>query len=303
MLLGKNATNDPWTIEVIETTRIKSRQKMQISSLSFDKDELRRFCDILQERAHAAAEIETSLFLKNDQSDEEYRNNLQTLRESFTLKVTISGKNGEELWGTINEVFNSVNFPEEVKSVYIDSQSTLNHVHKYYPHNYFVVLLDFSKPKILDFSLLPSVGTPNGSNLEVSGYDATWVNGVFSELKSYITSKSSTLSIVHRHSIYDVLLWTLGFPLSFWLCNQLSNSITELTLESTLFENALYLYIFIATLLLFRLLFHYLRWMCPLVEFRTSGNKMLAHRVVFSVLSIGWFGQFAYDIAKWFINA
>ena len=49
---------------MIEKTKIKSRQKMQISSLSFDKDELRRFCDILQERANAAAEIEASLFFK-----------------------------------------------------------------------------------------------------------------------------------------------------------------------------------------------------------------------------------------------
>ncbi|HHF3091924.1 TPA: hypothetical protein ACPJ00_000787 [Vibrio diabolicus] len=287
------------SVVVIEKTKIKSRQKMQISSLSFDKDELRRFCDILQERANAAAEIEASLFLQNDQTQEEYERNLVTLRESFTLKITIAGTNGEELWGTISEVFDSVNFPENVKSLYVDSQSTLKHVHNYYPHNYFVVFLDFSKPKVLDFSLLPSYGTPNESNLEVSGYDATWVNGVFSELKNYISSKSSTLSVVHRHSIYDVLLWFMGFPLSFWICSRFSPYIENLKISSVFFESALYMYSFVATLFVFRLLFHYLRWVCPLVEFRLANNKMLMHRAIFGVLSVGWFGQFAYDLVKW----
>ena len=71
---------------MIEKTKIKSRQKMQISSLSFDKDELRRFCDILQERANAAAEIEASLFLQNDQTQEEYEKNLRTLARVLYLK-------------------------------------------------------------------------------------------------------------------------------------------------------------------------------------------------------------------------
>jgi|GEM_PF-2154682 len=287
----------------MESTRqpkINNRLKMDISSLSLDKDDLRKFCDILQERAHSAAEIEVGLFEKREQTDEQYAENIKTLRESFNLNITISGKNGEELWGTIEEVFDSVNFPEEVKSLYVDSESTLRHVHNYYPHNSFTIFLDFNKPKIFDLSLMPSHGTPNESNIEVKGYDATWVNGVFSELKKFIDYRSSTLSVVHSHSIYDILLWVLGFPVSFWVCSKFSTQIESVFSSTNAFAtSALYLYTFVATLFIFRVLFHYLRWVCPLVEFRGKGNKMLAHRAVLAILTIGWFGQFIYDIVKW----
>lgn len=283
--------------------QISNRQKMKVSSLSLDKDDLRKFCDILQERANSAAEIEVGLFQKNEQTDEQFEANKQTLKASFKLNVTISGKEGEELWGSIEEVFESANFPEEVKSLYVDSEATLRVIHNYYPHNSFKIFLDFTKPNIFDFSLMPSHGTPNESNIEVKGYDATWVNGVFSELKKFIDKRSSTLSTVHNHSVYDVLLWVLGFPISFWVCYKLSTPIVNVFGSSNSFAtSALYLYAFVATLFMFRVLFHYLRWVCPLVEYRSKGNKMLAHRAFFAFLCIGWFGQFLYDIAKWLLK-
>ncbi|PSV99585.1 hypothetical protein C9I89_21770 [Photobacterium lipolyticum] len=275
---------------------------MNVSSLSLDKEDLRRFCDILQERANAAAEIEVGLFEQNNQTDEQYAENIKTLRESFLLRVTIAGKDGEELWGPIDEVFCSVNYPEQVKSLYVDSESTLRYAHNYYPHNTFKIFFDFSKPRVFDLSLLPSTGTPNESNVEVNGYDATWVNGVFSEIKKFLDNRSSKMSFVHNHSVYDVLLWILGFPLSFWVCSKLSSTIEEAVVDNAFINSALYLYTFVATLFIFRVLFHYLRWVCPLVEYRCKGNLMLAHRALFSILSVGWFGQFLYDIAKWIIK-
>ncbi|GJQ59743.1 MAG: hypothetical protein D8M57_13020 [Candidatus Scalindua sp. AMX11] len=281
-------------------TKINNRQKMDIASLSLDKVTLRKFCDILQERANSAAEIELGFFKRNEQSHGEYEDNRKTLRESFKLKITISGKDGEQLWGSIVEVFDSANFPEEVRSLYVDSESTLRHVHNYYPHNSFQIFLDFNKPKIFDMSLLPSQGTPNQSKIEVQGYDATWVNGVFSELKQFIDKRSSTLSIVHSHSIYDILLLVLGFPSSFWVCSKLSNQIeTAFESGSVFVINALYLYVFVITLFIFRVLFHYIRWVCPLVEYQSKDNKIFAHRAVSALLCIGWFGQIAYDVVKW----
>ncbi len=221
--------------------RINNRLKMDVLSLSLDKEDLKKFCDILQERANSAADIEVGLFEKREQTDEQYQANIETLRNSFELKITVSGKNGEELWGTIEEVFNSVNFPSEVKSLYVDSESTLRHVHKYYPNNSFKIFIDFNKPKIFDLSLMPSRSTPNESNVEVKGYDATWVNGVYSEIKKYINERSSTLSIVHAHSIYDILLWVLGLPASFWVCSKLSTHIESAFSQSNTFAtSALY---------------------------------------------------------------
>ncbi len=77
--------------------------------------------------------------------------------------------------------------------------------------------------------------------IEVNGYDATWVNGVFSELKSYVDARGSTISKVHNHSVYDILLWVLGFPISFWVCSKFSASIeNSFGNENTFVVSALY---------------------------------------------------------------
>lgn len=290
-------------MDSIKQPRINNRLKMDVVSLSLDKEDLKKFCDILQERSNSAADIEVGLFEQREQTDAQYKANKEIIKNSFELKITISGKNGEELWGTIKEVFSSVNFPDEVKSLFVDSESTLRHVHNYIPNNSFKIFMDFNKPKIFDLSLLPSRSTPNESNIEVKGYDATWVNGVFSEIKKFINERSSTLSIVHAHSIYDILLWVLGLPASFWVCNKLSSQIeSAFAPDNTFATSALYVYAFIATLFVFRVLFHYLRWVCPLVEYRSKGNKILVHRAILAVLCLGWFGQFIYDMAKWLVT-
>lgn len=277
--------------------QVKNKLSMKVTSMSLDKEDLKAFCDILQEKANASAEIEVPLFQQNQQTDEEYKANLETLRKSFKLNFTLNGKNGVQLWGKAEDVFSSVNFPDDVVSLYVDSENTLKHGYNYYPHNSFKVFFDFSKPNVFDFDLMPSHSTPNESNIEVSGYNPTWVNGVFHELKMFIDNRSSTLSIVHNHSIYDMLLWVVGLPVSFWLCNKLSPEIdAAFSVDNTFFTNALYLYVFVITLICFRIMFHYVRWVCPLVEFRYKNSKVVAHRLVIFGLNLGWLGTIIYDM-------
>jgi hypothetical protein len=286
-------------MEQNQRVNIKNRLKSKITSFSLDKDNMRKFCNILQERSTAAGEIEVQKFDRGNKTEEQYQENLKTLRESFELRITVNGINGEELYGPIDEVFNSANFPDNVKSLYVNSDHVLRVVHNYYPLNSFEVFLDFSKPAIFDFSLMPNQGTPNEANYQVQGYDATWVNGVFNEITSFIKQRSSTLSIVHNHSVYDVLLWVLGFPLAFWICFKLSSNIERIGVgTNAFFKNAIYLYCFIAALFAFRILFHYLRWVCPLVEYRSKENKILAHRIVLGALLIGIVSTFVTDMIK-----
>ena len=84
---------------------------------------------------------------------------------------------------------------------------------------------------------------------------------------------------MHNHSIYDVLLWFIGFPLAFFVCWKLSNFITT-TFVNAFAISALYFYSFIVSLFGFRVLFHYLRWVCPLVEYKQENSMMLIHRGV-----------------------
>ena len=164
---------------------IKNKLSVPIKSLSLDKDELRKLCNILQERSESAAEIERSEYPKNEADPKKYEKDIGLLKEAFKIKVTIVGSDGKQLYGYIDEVFDSPNFPDNVKSFHVNSEAILRTVYNWYPKNSFDLFLDFSKPTVFNFNLMPSYETPNQSILNVHGYDATWPNGVFQEINEF----------------------------------------------------------------------------------------------------------------------
>lgn len=278
---------------------VRNRLKRQIRSFSADKPDLEKLLQVLQERSYAAADIELSHFNKGDHSEEEYERDKKRLREGFELKLTITGTDGKELYGNISELFGSPNFPDELKSIYVNSEIPLTAAYKYYPGNSFILFLDFTKPDIFDFSFMPSQATPNDSNITVTGYDATWVHGIFNEVNTFVEKRPSHLPWLHRHTVYDILLWALGFPFGFWSAYKLSGVVKAIFGNISIFvQSAAYVYIFLAALFLFRILFHYGRWICPLVECTTPDNKSLKHRIFLGSITVGLIGKIVYDVIK-----
>jgi len=226
------------------TSSLRNRLTQKLISCSFSKDDLIRLCQILEERNNAASELEVKYCDSLNKNNQDISDKIRLLRDSFGIQVTINGMDGEELYGSIADVFNSPNFPEKVKSLYVNSESTLKALYNWYPRNSFELYLDFTKPDLFDFSVVPSDRTPNASNLIVSGYDATWANGVFNEIIKYIEKKPTSLHVLHYHSIYDLLLWLMGLPLGFWTAYKSSKFIESLFGQfSTFVQNAAYLYI------------------------------------------------------------
>ncbi len=233
-----------------------------------------------------------------DQADEAYEKDKELLKEGFQLKVLINGNDGQQLYGSISEIFDSPNFPDEPLSILVNSTNMLRS-YNYYPRNSLNLFLDFSKPQVLNFSLLPSQATLNESNISVSGYDSTWVHGVFNEINTFIDKYPSQFTWIHKHSVYDLLVWTIGLPLSFWIVYRLSGILNKLFGNFSVFvQSASYVYVFFATLISFRLLFHYARWVWPLVEYDSVKNKALKHRVAFGVISLSVVSTFIYDLVK-----
>lgn len=269
-----------------------------IRSFSTKKEELYNLLKILQERSTAAGDIEIANVEKIGEAEEKNEEIKKELRERCELKVTLKGIEGQELFGSIDEIFNSPNFPEEISTIFVASD-TLLRVVNYYPRNSFKLFLDFTKPAMLNFSFLPSQATPNNSNITVEGYDTTWVHGVFNEINSFIDKHPSKLTWIHQHSVYDLLVWLLGLPLGFWSVYKLSGWLNKIFGSFSVFvKSAAYVYIFLLTLILFRILFHYARWIWPLIEYQSPRNKALKHRIVLGVIFIGLIGKLIYDLIR-----
>lgn len=288
---------------VDEPIPVKIRLSKPMISCSIDKAGLRRLAEILQERANAARELELAQFGPQGLPADELKRKRAVLSECFVLKLTINGTDGRELFGTIREVFDSPNYPDEVASVIVASDNTLRAVHNYYPRNAFRLFLYFAKPAVFDFRILPGLDTPNPSKLEVEGFDATWANGVFREIDAFLSDNPSHLSIVHRHTIFDLMLYAIGIPFAFWLCHKATSIIQQLVPESGFLQNAIYVYIFITAIILFRILFHYMRWMLPVVEYRAPTSRALLHRATLAALLLSVFGAFVYDIVKYLLGS
>lgn len=286
-------------MENTQTSLIRNNLVKQIRSLSISKSDLKKLLEILQERNRSAGDIEISHFKQMDQTDEQFEQNKKTLKNGFELRITVNSKDGVELFGSIDDIFNSPNFPDDIGSIYVNSDTVLKANYNYSPGNHFSFFLDFNKPEPLNFSFLPSQATPNNSNISVVGFDATWAHGVFNEFDSFLKKHPSKLTWLHKHSIYDLLLWIVGFPFGFWACSQLSPLLNKVFGHfSSFVQSASYVYIFLASVFLFRILFHYTRWIWPLIEYQSPQNKAFKHRITLGTIILGLVSAIFYDIIK-----
>lgn len=80
------------------------------------------------------------------------------------------------------------------------------------PGNKCILNLDFSRPEVFNFTLLPSQETLNQSNFNVQGNDVTWVHGLFHEVEKFISDRPSTFRLLHRHTTYDQVQITTKVP-------------------------------------------------------------------------------------------
>lgn len=274
---------------------VKNKFSKPIDSLAINKDNLLRFLRLLQERANSACEMECN-HVESLIATENLEKTKEDLRSCAALRTTVVGHGGEELFGSIEEVFDSVSFPEQVKSLYVSSDTIYRSKFNYFPRNRFEVFIDFSKPKVLDFSFFPSDMTPNNSTFNIEGFDNTWVNGVSSEVDKFFIKHSSKLSGIHKNSIYDLIVWTLGIPMAFWTCYKISPHIDSY--YSSFMKNALYVYVFFLSLFILRVLFHYFRWLYPKIQYKSAKDSSMIHRSFFYVVTTGIIIAFIYDILR-----
>lgn len=262
-----------------EAPHLRTRLKQEVLFCRLSIEDLRSLCAQLQERANSAADIEWS-HIKDRFKDNREQAEAE-LRDGFVLRVSISGQAGADISGLAEEVFSSPNLPSDISSLYVHSGMPLRTLYNYVPRNAFELFLDFHRPHVLDFTVLPSSPTPNGSTFLVDGLDASWANGVFYELQAFF-DRHRAIRWLHKQMVYDCILWVVGLPLSFYVCYRLSPLLK--TWDSDFLRAALYVYAFLLMLLIFRAFFHYARWVFPAVEFIHSRSRVTVHRA--AIISI-----------------
>lgn len=265
-------------------------------SLRVTREDLRLLLDTLQAKALAAATLELTPEIVAGRTPQEIASLRDALREAYTFFITVSGFDGSQLSGTIESVFGMPSFPADVATVFVDSATKFRN-QKRTPRNYMTLFIDFQRPAIFNFNLMPSHATENASNFKTWGLDEVWVRGVYHEVESFVKQRTSGARWLHKHSIYDVLLFCIGFPFAFWLAYRSQPLVLKLG-TSQFVAAAGYVYVWMAALWGFRALFHYARWIWPLIEYSRANSRASVHRGACGLLATIFLFPAAYDLAK-----
>lgn len=102
---------------------------------------------------------------------------------------------------------------------------------------------------------------------------------------------------LHRPAIYDVLLIFAGLPIAIWLTYRVglllpSGKVSQIIVGAT------YVYTFLATLSVFRVLFSYSRWVFPKVEIESELRSPSRHRAIWAAILIPLISSVLYDVMR-----
>jgi hypothetical protein len=197
-------------------------------------------------------------------------------RSAGQLAIIVYGADGEQVaMSSLNDL-RSQRLPDAITTVTYDSAISLKTYYNLEPENRFRLVLDFSEPPGFDKYNPNDQPTPNSSNLEIIGPNATWVTGVHEAILGFLRKRGTRRGWLHSHSTYNLYQWFFAIPASLWVVfrgDQLFSS-TFQQLHVAL-RGAVYVYLFLLAFLLARIVVYGVRWVFPLVELDGSRSKKL----------------------------
>lgn len=229
--------------------------------------DLRRLYSDLSEKAADALERHIASAPKPEESsDEDWEALKNRIRSIGRLTAIVIGANGEQSVDQSSIPLEDDQLPDRITSVTFDSYSALQR-ENIAPLHRFRLNLDFTEPPTFGAYNPWNVPTPNGSNLEVTGADSTWVTGVYESALGFFRGRAKRRGWLHSALAFNLLNWLVGMPAALWIVFRFDQIAAPFfnSIDAVL-RGAIYIYIVLVVLLLFRLIIGGFRWMLPIVE-------------------------------------
>ena len=253
-----------------------TEKNLIIRSCSLQKDALLSLFDKIHEKAVEAAHHNVDgIEQKEVESDEVYADYKILALSLMRLSVLLKLNNGH--W---QRVFSRDDFERYIDTHgpainFIEYESAFefrNRVNKP-PVNQFCIDLDLNKQNVFEILAKPA-DTTNQSIGVIAGDNSNWVNGTYKMLEEFFELYSTPYNFIHKKTSYDLVLWLLGMPLMLAWLYKISQWIGD-KLDKTpeIISIAIYLYLFVLMLLVFRILFNYTRYIFLKVEGPRHPNK------------------------------
>lgn len=246
----------------------------------------RRLVEAVDEHANFRV---SSLKKPDDWTEDKFKQEVSGLRQrAFRVTVTVVGKNGETLFGDAPDILNSPNLPTTITSIFLTNNTAHEGEFKFRAPEFFSLLFDFSKPELLDGEYPVSAATPNNSNLTIEATQDAWIGSILRKVETVLMDKKVHRFGLHKEFVYDFLLWFAWLPLTIYVCFRVSPLIASTVGQfNVVLESVTYLWVIIALIWIFRLLFGYTKWAFPTVELSENANRTKQHRRFWYAIVVG----------------
>lgn len=285
-------------------------QVIPITSLYLDLTSSKRLVDIVDEVNLKAKKLEEDNIRVNSKDPrlnlpvEEVENYVRKVLDNYLVSIEITEFNGNySVWYDSDMILTAEKFPDSIKTIRISNGHKFSNRQDLYQFFKFTINLDFSKTTLLDFLSNPSNATINQSYIEIGGLDKDWVNSSLATIKDFFENRKNSKSWIHKRNVYDVFLWFIIIPLTFWNLQKIETWLDHLNSQFTgSFKVFILIYTFLIGLIIFSFIFKYARWLYPPVEIISKiKNSIKIQRFILFLIITGIFVKLVVDIIFDFI--
>jgi hypothetical protein len=271
-----------------------------IKACRLRRDDLARLYRVINDRQIEYGQtFLAQLVQQSTETPQQFQERRARVTNAFVTTVNITRANNEIVSGSGEHFLAGENISDNILTVFYTTMAGPNAlgITQELLHNRATLLLDFSRPTILDFTKLPTFATPNNSNFEITAASEAWFTTLSTRLTQLFDERRTGYNWLHQPGIYDLFLFIVGLPFGLWIDYRCRPTIHELQLPHVL-EVGAYVYLFLAGLFIFRAAFTYSRWVFPKIEIQSQASPPLRHRAVWLAIMIGVFGSAIWDAIK-----
>jgi hypothetical protein len=224
------------------------------------------------------------------------------LRVSYRIAVT----EVDSIEGTDVPHLGRSELDAPLRSIYISNTEIFSKAARgIKPQNCVDLFLDFKHPSLaIDFYNMPSNPTANGSLVNVYGFNEDWVNSTHKQLQDFFDRISAKRrAFLHRSGAYDIFLYFIYLPIVLWIMYRIERRFPDIfSSESKVSIIAVYIYIVVISLFFGRIIYQYIRWLFPPVEYESRGAwGPRIQRGLLLTLALGIFGTLLCDVGNWLL--
>jgi len=218
------------------------------------------------------------------------------LDDAFRITVTIKGQHNEQLYGEDLSVFQAENAPLPIATIYLtNSTAWRRNAQNSSPPNEIEVLLDFSRPALIDPNLFVSEATPNSSSVKINARDMTYFRAVRQLVEEKLLRNRTVYSMIHRNYAYDFGIWLFVLPTALLLTTYYMDQWLPADGPNASYRWAFFIYGVGVVLVAYRVLVSYAKWAFPVTVLKENRDQSWKHRVVIGAV-FAWLFYKAVDI-------